>query len=134
MSDKQTCKLTLGRKFTSRYIPTQPFLKDQNGRVMGLDRFTLGQVHLNYESIGSISVDVYDKFSKRNWHYEYNGRRMGGWNNRVGFAPLDAGQFAFPIRLPSDRCEFEITTDDYRPFILRDMEWSGMFKQRGRRL
>lgn len=129
-----TCKLTVGRKFPSRYIPTQPFLKDGNGRVMGLDRFTLGQVYLNYESIGSIMVKVHDKFSKREWRYEYNGRRMGGWNNRVGFAPLDSGQFAFPIRLPSDRVSFEVITDDYRPFVLRDMEWSGMFKQRGRRL
>ena len=59
---------------------------------------------------------------------------MGSYNNRVGFAPLDSGKFQFPIRLESENAEFEIVTDDYRPFILRDMEWSGLFKQRGRRL
>lgn len=127
-------KLTAGTTFTSKYIPTKPYLKDGNGRAMGLDRFTLGKVSMNYDSIGNTDVTVTDKRSRRSWKYNYNGRMMGGWNNRVGFAPLDAGRFQFPIRLESSNAEIEIVTDDYRPFILRDMEWEGMFKQRGRRL
>ncbi|QDF45955.1 tail protein [Vibrio phage vB_VpaP_MGD2] len=130
-----SCNLTVGTKYTSKFIPTQPSIKDQSGRVMGLDRFTLGKVTLNYESIGNITVHVYDLYSEnRKWRYEYNGRRMGSWNNRIGFAPLAAGQFSFPVRLQSQQAQFEIVTDDYRPFILRDMEWEGMFKQRGRRI
>lgn len=128
-----TCKLVFGRRFTSRYIPTQPFLKDQNGRVLGLDRFTLGRATLNYESIGNTTIYVRDLHSRREWKYEYNGRMMGGWNNRVGFAPLDGGKFTFPLRLPNDRVQFEVVTEDYRPFILRDMEWEGSYKQRGKR-
>ncbi|AUG87650.1 hypothetical protein [Vibrio phage VEN] len=128
-----SCNLTAGTKFVSRFQPTQPFLRDQGGSVMGLDRLTLGKVTLNYESIGSISVTVNDKRSRRDWRYEYNGRVMGGWNNRVGFAPLDSGTFTFPVRMPTSHATFLIETEDYRPFVLRDMEWSGMFKQRGRR-
>ncbi len=127
-------RLTAGTTFTSRYIPTKPYLKDGNGRAMGLDRFTLGKAWLNYESIGNTTVYVRDKRSRREWKYDYNGRMLGGWNNRVGFSPLDSGRFLFPIRLESANAQFEVVTDDYRPFILRDMEWEGMFKQRGRRL
>lgn len=126
-------ELTCGTKYKLKYTPTQPFLRDQGGSVMGLDRLTIGQVTLNYESIGSILVTVNDRRARRNWQYRYNGRLMGGWNNRVGFAPLDAGTFKFPVRLPTSHASFTIETDDYRPFVLRDMEWSGMFKQRGRR-
>ncbi|QHB42736.1 tail fibers protein [Vibrio phage VP-HS15] len=130
-----SCNLTAGTKYTSRFVPTQPSIKDQSGRVMGLDRFTLGKVTLNYESIGNITVYVYDLYSEsRQWKYEYNGRRLGSWNNRVGFSPLAEGQFSFPVRLQAQQAQFEIVTDDYRPFILRDMEWEGMFKQRGRRI
>lgn len=132
---RTSCKLTMGTKYTSKFTPTQPSLKDQSGRVMGLDRFTLGKVTINYESIGNITVHVYDLFSKnRKWKYEYNGRRMGSWTNRIGFSPLVAGKFSFPVRLQSEQAQFEIVTDDYRPFILRDMEWEGSFKQRGRRI
>ncbi|QZI86139.1 hypothetical protein PODOV006v2_p0045 [Vibrio phage 15E36.1] len=130
----QSVSLNAGTTFTSKYIPTKPYLKDGNGRAMGLDRFTLGKVSMNYDSIGNTDVSVTDRRSRRTWKYNYNGRVFGGWNNRVGFAPLDSGRFQFPIRLESSNAEIEIVTDDYRPFILRDMEWEGMFKQRGRRL
>lgn len=127
--------LTVGEVFTSKYVPTQPYIKDQNGRVIGLDRFTLGAVSINYESTGDLEVLVTDKYSQgRFWKYEHNGRRIGAWNNKVGFAPLTAGKFKFPIRLPSDQARIEIRSNDYRPLIIRSMEWEGMFKQRGQRL
>lgn len=134
LSESNSCTLTAGTCFESRYIPTKPFLKDINGRAMGLDRFTLGKVSINYESIGDTSIIVKDIRARREWRYEYNGRLMGGWNNRVGFAPLDAGVFEFPVRLQSSYSQIEVITKDYRPLIIRDMEWEGMFKQRGRRL
>lgn len=130
-----TCNLTMGTKYTSKFIPTRPSIKDQSGSVMGLDRFTLGKVTLNYESIGDILVYVTDLYSEsRRWQYEFNGRRLGSWTNRVGFSPLAAGKFSFPVRLQSQQAQIEIITDDYRPLVLRDMEWEGMFRQRGRRI
>lgn len=134
LSENTTCTLNVGTVFTSKYIPTRPYLKDQNGRAIGLDRFTLAKVTMNYASIGNTLITVRDIRARREWRYEYNGRMMGGWNNRVGFAPLDSGSFSFPVRMESAYSQLEISTDDYRPFILRDMEWEGMFKQRGRRL
>lgn len=129
-----SCNLTTGSLYKSRYIPTKPFLRDTNGRVLGLDRFTLGKVSINYESIGLTNVTVSAERSLRSWSYDYNGRNVGSWSNRVGFQPLISGTFEFPVRLESDNAVFEISTSSYRPFIIRDMEWSGMFKQRGRRL
>lgn len=129
-----TCKLFAGEKYTSKYTPTQPFMRDQNNRVTSLDRLTIGEVTLNYEALGQIDITVTDVQAKsREWAYEFNGRKMGGWNNLVGFAPQAAGTYSFPVRLPSDRMRFTISTDDYLPFVLRDMEWKGQFQQRGRR-
>lgn len=128
-----TCKLTVGTKFNAKYVPTQPFIKDQKERILGLDRFTLGKVHLNYESVGTITVKVRDKLTNRSWSYDHNGRVLGASNNQVGFANLRAGTFSFPVRLESERAEMTIETDSYVPFTLRDMEWGGMFKQRGKR-
>lgn len=128
------CWLIAGETYTSKFTPTKPFLRDQNGRVIGLDRLTIGKFHFNYESIGNTRATVSDRQSRRQWQYNYNGRMFGGWNNRVGFAPLDFGVFTVPVRLVSGNASILLETDDYRPFTLRDMEWEGMFKQRGRRL
>ncbi len=128
------CTLLVGTTVESSYIPTKPFIKDSNGRVIGLDRFTIGKITINYESIGNTNVTVSDQRSRRDWSYDYNGRMFGGWNNRVGFAPLDSGSFQIPIRLQSANAQIRLSTSDYRPCIIRDMEWEGLFKQRGRRL
>lgn len=129
-----SCSLVLGSPFTSKYIPTQPFILDYNGRVNDIDRFTLNTVTINYVSTGSLLISVRDKFSRREWKYEYNGRMMNSYNNKVGFAPLDAGSYKFPVRLLADSSVIEISSDDYRPLILRDMSWDGQHKQRGQRL
>lgn len=134
LSESNSCRLIVGTKYSSKYTPTKPFIKDSNGRAIGLDRLTLGKAYLNYESIGLTNVTVKDDRTRIEWRYDYNGRRIGGWNNRVGFAPLDSGSFGFPVRLLSGNATLTVSTDDYRPFILRDMEWEGMFKQRGRRV
>ena len=133
-STTTTVTLIIGTTFTSKYIPTRPFLKDQNGRTMGLDRFTLGKFTLHYESIGVAAVKVKDRQSQREWEYPVSSRRMGGFSNKIGFAPLVEGSMQFPVRLQSNLAQFEITTDDYIPFVLRYMEWEGLFRQRGRRI
>ena len=129
-----SCGLILGSPFTSKYIPTQPFIVDQNGRVNDIDRFTLNTVTVNYVSTGNLHISVKDKSSRREWKYEYNGRRMNSYTNKVGFAPLDAGSYKFPVRLLADSSIIELSSDDYRPLIIRDMSWDGQHKQRGQRL
>lgn len=128
------CKLTLGEPFTSRFIPTQPFIIDYAGRVNDIDRFTLNTVTINYVSTGNLNVSVKDKLSRREWKYNYNGRRMSSFNNKVGFSPLDSGSYKFPVRILADSSTIEISSDDYRPLIIRDLSWEGQHKQRGQRL
>ncbi|ASP46257.1 tail protein [Marinomonas phage CB5A] len=129
-----TCTLIVGTLFTAKYIPTQPFILDYQGRVNDIDRFTLNKVAVNYVSSGDFRITVKDKATRREWVYNTNGRRINSYGNRAGFAPLDAGSFAFPVRLLADLSQIELTTDDYRPLIIRDLSWEGQHKQRGQRI
>lgn len=126
-------EVIVGIPFTTRYQPTMPFIKDRNGRVIDTDRLIINDVFINYDKTGDTRVIVENEWGNSRF-YEFNGRRLGGVNNLIGFAPLIPGYFSFPIRQNSDRAIFTIETDSHLPFQLRDMEWRGRFNQRGRRV
>ncbi len=135
MSDASTVTLVIGRKFESKYIPTKPSIKDAQGRVIGLDRLVLGKVRINYESTGEVDVTVRDAMAyDKSWSYAFSGRQLGKWNNILGTPALIAGYHEFPVRLPSEQAEITISATDFKPLVIRDLEWQGLFNQRGRRL
>lgn len=122
-----------GLRYEFLYEPTMPFMKDAKGRVISEDRLIISDVRVNYDSTGLTNITVTnDVGAERN--YSFNGRRIGGPFNLVGFAPLKPGEYTFPIRQDSDRATFTLRSDSHLPFKLRDMEWRGRYKQRGRRV
>lgn len=123
----------MGRKYNMTYRPTMPFIKDQEGRVIESDRITLNDVSINYNKTGLTFVYVENDYGVKR-DYSFNGRKVGGINNIVGFAPIRPGQFRFPVRQESDKVVFRIETESHVPFQLRDMGWRGRFHQRGRRV
>lgn len=125
--------IVLGRKYGARYVPTQPFLKDQNGNVMAIDRMTMGRVSINYDRTGAFTTYVSDPMG-RQWKYPFNGRYMGSHNNRVGFAPLISGTLPVPVRLFTHEARIEIYSDSHLPLQIRGLEWEGSYQQTGRRM
>src|SRR5690554_5687100 len=115
------------------YEPTMPFIRDQNGRVIDTDRLIINDVNINYDKTGLFTV-----FVENDWgvvrEYQFNGRKIGDIANVVGFSPLEPGQFSFPMRQDSDKATFQIKSSSHLPFQLRDLEWRGRFRQRGRRV
>lgn len=128
-----TVNIVVGRKYTSRYIPTQPFIKDQNGNVMAIDRVTMGRMSVNYDRTGEFTVFVSDTMG-REWKYPFFGRVMGSHNNRIGFAPLISGTRPIPVRLFTHEATLEIQSDSHLPLQIRGLEWEGSYQQTGRRL
>lgn len=131
--DSDTVGVIVGVSYTMRYEPTMPFIKDRNDRVIDTDRLIINDININYDKTGRTSVVVENDWGSTR-EYEFNGRRLGNVNNIIGFAPIAPGQFSFPVRQDSDRTKFQLVTDSHIPFQLRDMEWRGRFRQRGRRV
>lgn len=123
----------VGTRFNMLYQPTQPLVKDHNGRVIGTDKLTLSRIFINYERTGNIGVRISSEAGSVR-EYEHNGRFIGAPNNLVGFAPLQDGQFQVPVMQKSDQTKIEIESSSHLPFQLRDIEWTGQFNQRGRRI
>ena len=129
----ESVELIGGLEYETIFEPTMPFIRDNSGKVIDTDRLIINDVNINYDLTGLFFVQV-----KNDWGFEreylFNGRRIGDISNIIGFAPLEPGQFSFPIRQDSDKTSFQIRTSSHLPFQLRDMEWRGRFRQRGRRV
>lgn len=133
LSDSGTCELIIGKSFKAVYEPTLPVVKDFKNRVLGVDKLTVSRMHLNYEDSGYVKVTVTDRWRKSR-EYEFSGRVLGEYNNIVGFAPLREGTHTFPVHQKADSVTVNISSDSYLPLQIRDLEWSGHFHQRSRRV
>lgn len=133
LGDGESCSLVGGKKFRSKWVPSQPLVKDSQGRVIEADPLRVGQVWLNYERTGHILVTVSDPEGNSEVN-EFDGRVFGDSNNLVGFAPLIDGSFNFPALRDSDKLTIEITSDSHLPLQIRDMEFSGQYTSGGRRI
>lgn len=133
LSDNASVSVIGGIPYEMVYEPTMPFIKDQSGKVIDTDRLIINDVNVNYDLTGLFTVLVNNDWGVSR-EYQFNGRKIGDISNIVGFAPLEPGQFSFPVRQDSDKTTFQIKTTSHLPFQLRDLEWRGRFRQRGRRV
>lgn len=133
LSPVDICAIVCGRKFQSKFVPSQPTVKDYQQRVIEVDKLKLGQVYLNYEITGNLTVTVRDIYGNVDVS-NFSGRVMGDPTNLAGFAPLVDGSFNFPVMQEAEKVTIEITSDNYLPLRIRDMEFTGQFQQRGKRI
>lgn len=122
-----------GRKYSSRYKPTMPLMKDRNGIAITKDRLIINDLNISYKNSGPFKVKVTDEWNNAT-EQEYTGRVTGAINNIVGEINTTSGSFQAGIRKDRNYAEAEIYTDSYLPLSLIDIEWSGQFTKRGRRL
>lgn len=131
--NKQPVTLLCGVKYKSRYIPTQPVVKDFRERVIGLDSIIMSNMYVHYEVTGHLQMKVTPKAGNvRN--YRFDGRWMGSLNNLVGSPVLENGTYRAPIRQRAEDLQIEIYSDSHYPLTIRDLEIDGTFHQRGQRI
>lgn len=131
--DGLSTQILIGIKYTAAYTPSQPLIRDFKDRVNSNDPLTVSRYSVHYELSGEVNLLVNRKYGGVR-ELVRNGRVIGEPNNIIGFSkPLD-GTYTVPIMERSDNYTFTITTDDYVPFELREIEWTGQYSQSGRRV
>ena len=133
LKDDPNGTVIYGSKYTSRYRPTMPLVKDQNGVVIGTNSLTINNFNISFKDTGAFDVVVIDEYNE-NSTQSFTGRIVGGINNLVGEMHLVTGTFNAGIGKNRDYAEVEITTDKYLPMSLVDIEWTGQFTKTGRRI
>ena len=133
LSDGTNLKVVVGVPYNSRYIPTQPTVRDQRDRVIGLDAIIMSSLYIHYETTGYLGINVIDKYTVSR-DYKFYGRWMGTFANKVGSPVLENGTYRAPIRQRADDLTIILQTDSHYPLTIRDMEFDGTFNQRGARI
>ena len=130
---ESTVSILVGRKFKARYVIPEPLIRDFKERPIGIDKLMLSRLYVNFESAGEVKALIRSK-AGYNKTFSLTGRVLGSPTNLIGFAPITSGQHIIPVMQKADQVTVELFTEDYVPFEIRDVEWSGQFKQRGRRV
>ena len=133
ISDKKDLTVVCGVKYKSRYIPTQPVVKDARDRVIGLDSIIMSNMYVHYELTGFLEMVVKPKQGQER-EYRFFGRWMGSANNLVGSPILENGTYRAPIRQRAEDLQIIIQSDSHYPLTIRDIEIDGTFHQRGQRI
>lgn len=133
ISDKKDLTVVCGVKYKSRYIPTQPVVKDARDRVIGLDSIIMSNMYVHYELTGFLEMVVKPKQGQER-EYRFFGRWMGSANNLVGSLILENGTYRAPIRQRAEDLQIIIQSDSHYPLTIRDIEIDGTFSQRGQRI
>lgn len=133
ISDEKDLTVVCGVKYKSRYIPTQPVVKDARDRVIGLDSIIMSNMYVHYELTGFLEMVVKPKQGQAR-EYRFFGRWMGSANNLVGSPLLENGSYRAPIRQRAEDLQITIQSDSHYPLTIRDIEIDGTFHQRGQRI
>lgn len=121
----------IGTKYTSRVTPTQPYVRDRDGRPILTSDLTVGSMYINYNESGDFNVDVTAEYS----YTERNpGRILGSPSSTLGEFRLTEGSFPVPVRARNTKSSISVWSDSPYPFTISDIEWDGKYNKRGTRM
>ena len=123
----------VGIPFTSQYRPTRPYIKDSKGTPITTGALTVSRFILAYRDSGYIEATLTGKYSGEVSGL-LTGRILGEEENKVGVAPIVSGTVNIPVLQDPGNAYITITSNDYRPIILTDLEWEGQFSKNKRRI
>lgn len=133
VANSTTGNTTVGFTFESSIELTEPMIKDQNGKPQKIDRLMMNRAFINYESVGDIRVEIVDAFDRSSPVRD----QLESVRKESYISALETGadnaSFQVPLRTQADGLELTIIADTHFPVTFGLMEWSGQYKQRGRR-
>ena len=125
--------IVVGVRYKSRYKPTMPVVKDQDGVAIGGAKLRARSFVVALEDTGEINGIVRSKYGDGP-EVSFNARLIGDVDNVIGEQPLSSGQFIMPFRQDVKDAEIELYTDSHLPMTLADIEYLGQYTKRGRRI
>ncbi len=124
----------VGTAYSSRYVPTQYFIKDRNGVPVGTGSLRIQQFYMTFVDTGSLEVFADTKFSGTFQLLDYTGRSVNAQDNLIGSQPIVDDTIPVAFRFKADEADLRVESNSHLPFRLTDIEWRGKFTKRGKRL
>lgn len=131
--DMESGTVIAGLRYTSRYRPTMPLVKDQDGVKVGTGRLTVSKFFVNCRETGAMVAKIISRF-RPDKIVSFTGRIAGNPTTVVGVAAITDAVYTVPFRDNVDISEIELYTDSHTPLTIMDIEWLGQYTKRGQRI
>lgn len=126
-------QIICGIPYMSRFIPTRPFIIDQNERPVGTGRLMVFTFQLGCTDTGS-----FDAVISTAWHEDavthFSGRFMNSAFNKVGEPAIESGKYVVPFMNDVELATLEIRSNYPTPLRINSLEWLGNYIKKGSRV
>lgn len=133
LPDLTTDQLYVGVVSPAVVAPTNPYVRDQNGKPILAGRTTLSQVAPTVVDTSGLRYVLTwggeDKASA-----EYRGRTLGFSNNLIGRQPVTNIRLTYGVGREVRECAYRFESIDWLPLTISAVDFTGQFFNRSRRV
>lgn len=131
--DMQGGTIIMGQRFKSRYKPTMPLPRDNDGIVIGTASLVLKWFRVNAQFTGNLEATITSPYREdQNMHF--SGYTVSDTTSLVGRPGIRDSVYTIPFNERADRAELEIWTDSHLPLTMMDIEFQGQYGKLGTRI
>lgn len=120
-----------GFEFPAFVELTSPYRRDQNGVAVTTGRLTISRVDLSYRDTAGLIARVRTERGEKA-AVDFNGRLLGSASSQY---PYNLATSSIPVFIGRESREYQlgIYAQDWRPFTLTAVEWTGQYFYNARR-
>lgn len=116
----------VGWQFPAYFSPTNPYIRDSNGKAITTGRLTLTKFVVSVADTGGMVATMLTKFSSST-PLDFTGRRVGSVTNRVGLAPITTTELTVPIGREVRDFTYTLNARQWLPLTVTAIEWTGQY-------
>ena len=124
--------LVVGATYESFVEPTNPYMRDGNGKAILSGRLTITKFTIAFRNSVGFDWDLLYRDQLVS-SVTFNGRILGAPENVVGVEPLASGQYVVPVGRETRQFRIVLKARRWYPFTLTAIEWTGQFFNRVQR-
>lgn len=125
--------LVVGIPSPALVTPTNPFVRDSNGRPVMAGRLTLNTVLVSVKKSGGMTATV-STLNGEVRTLQFSGRVLGSSSNLIARQPTFTGQLTVGVGRETRECEYTLESEDWQPLQITSIEWTGQHFNRVRRV
>lgn len=122
----QAGDIVVGVQFQSFVALTSPFRRDSKDIALTVGRLTVSKLDITYRDTGGFYADVKTSLGTTR-SLSFNGRMMGSLTNIIGSQPVSTGATPCFIGRDSRQYTVYLGANDWQPFTLTSIGWTGQW-------
>lgn len=122
-----------GVNFDAFVTPTNPYIRDQQGKAIVVGRLTIGRVNITMADSAGLYVDMTTANGTVRVT-DFSGRLLGRSTNLVGRTPIVSTSISAPIGKETREFTYTVSARSWLPLTVTAIEWVGQYFNNARRV